>query len=65
VTPTPSWPRAHPYLKGQNWASVNLIVTALRTEDLEQLPRRHLKLDQPLTLVNEGKAQDVGKEARG
>jgi hypothetical protein len=44
---------------------VKLIVTTLLTEDLEQLPRRHLKLDESRSLVNKGKAQDVGKEARG
>ena len=41
--------RAHiRHLKGQNRAGVEWIKTALRAKDLEQLPRRHLKLNHSL-----------------
>jgi len=51
-------------LKGQNRTSMERIETAFRAEDLEQLPRRHLKLNHPLTLMNSREAQHVAKEAR-
>lgn len=44
---------------------MKLVVPTLGAEDLEQLPRRQLKLHQPFAIVNAPKSEGVGKETRG